>query len=71
MLPTPIKPITIFSLGGTAPFAPNTDDGTMYGKDTVPNAVLQMLFKNCLRFMAGDISERIRSYQEQIRLAQR
>jgi hypothetical protein len=59
-----MNPITIFSLGGTAPFAPNTEDGTTYGKAAAPNVVLQTLFKNCLRFMAGDISERIRPYQE-------
>jgi hypothetical protein len=58
-----MKPITTFSLGGTAPFAPNTEDGTMYGKAAVPNAVPHTLFKNCRRFMAGDISERRRLYQ--------
>ena len=63
MLPTPMNPITIFSLGGTVPFAPSTDDGTIYGKAAAPNAVLQTLFKNCLRFMTGDISERILPYQ--------
>jgi len=56
MLPTPMKPITIFSLGGEAPFAPNTEDGTTYGKAAAPNVVLQMLFKNCRRFMVRDIS---------------
>jgi hypothetical protein len=64
-----MKPITIFSLGGTAPFEPNTDDRTMYGKAAAPNAVLQTLFKNCLRFMTGDISQRILPYQAQIRSA--
>jgi hypothetical protein len=63
MLPTPMNPITIFSLGGTALFAPNTEDRIMYGKAAAPNALLQTLFKNCLRFMTGDISERIRPYQ--------
>lgn len=51
MLPTPMNPITTFSLGGTAPFEPNTEDGTMYGKAAAPNTVLQMFFKNCRRFM--------------------
>jgi hypothetical protein len=65
-----MNPITIFSLGGTASFAPNTEGRTIYGKATAPNVVLQTLFKNCLRFMAGDISQRIRPYQAQIRSAQ-
>jgi hypothetical protein len=69
MLPTPINPITIFSLGGEAPFAPNTEDGTIYGKPTAPNAVLQTRFKNCRRFMVRDISEMVRPYQVQISLA--
>jgi hypothetical protein len=45
-----MKPITIFSLGGTAPFAPSTDDGTMYGKLAIANALPHKLFKNCRRF---------------------
>jgi len=57
MLPTPMNPITIFSLGGTTPFAPNTEDGTMYGEAAAPNAVLQMLFKNCLRFMTAILAK--------------
>jgi hypothetical protein len=53
-----MKPITIFSLGGTAPFAPNTDDGTTYGKAAAPNAVPQTLFKNCRRFIIANTIER-------------
>ena len=35
----PIPPTTIFSLGGVAPFRPNTDAGTMYGAaSTLPTA---------------------------------
>jgi hypothetical protein len=52
-----MNPITIFSLGGEAPLAPNTDDGTMYGKPTAPNAVPQMLFKNCRRFMVAILAK--------------
>jgi hypothetical protein len=40
MLPTPMNPITTFSLGGTAPPAINTDGGTMYGKLAASSTVL-------------------------------
>jgi len=40
--------------GGTAPFAPSTDDGTMYGKLAIANAPPHKLFKNCRRFMLAD-----------------
>ena len=53
MLPMPMNPITTFSLGGTFPLTPNTDDGTMYGKVAAPNAVPHTLFKNCRRFITS------------------
>jgi len=52
-----MNPITIFSLGCEAPFAPNTEDGTIYGKAAAPNDVLQTLFKNCLRFIVAILAK--------------
>ena len=51
-----MNPIAILSLGGTDAFAPNADDGTMYGKPATANALPQELFKNCRRFMLLDFT---------------
>jgi hypothetical protein len=52
-----MNPITTFSLGGTAPFAPNTEDGTIYGKPAAANVMPHALFKNCRRFMVAILAK--------------
>jgi len=41
MLPTPIQPTVIFSLGATAPSAPNADAGIMCGSTATAPAALR------------------------------
>jgi len=45
-----MAPITILSLGGTCPFLPKAEAGTMCGNTVIPNAVVTVVLINFLRF---------------------